>query len=74
MNKEQIEIEVTPNERVLLDALAKQSGKGISEFILDCVHQQISLLKETSDLNAMVSQPSKALVDLWDNDKDGAYD
>ena len=72
--RERLSVDVSPEEHRQIKAFAALQGKTIREFVLDCIKQRIRNAKEKAVLNAMVSQPSEALVELWDNDKDAAYD
>ena len=72
--RERLSVDVSPEEHRQIKAFAALQGKTIREFVLDCIKLSLRNAKEKAILNAMVSQPSEPLVELWDNDKDAAYD
>ncbi len=72
--RERISIDVTPEERRRVKAVAALSGKSVKEFVLESIHEKIAREIEARDLTAMMTYPCSALEDLWNNDQDAVYD
>ena len=53
---------------------ANSKGKSIEEFVLESINNQILLESEQEYANSLSQKTSLLLKDLWDNDKDAAYD
>ena len=51
-----------------------EKGKSIEEFVLESINNQILLESEQEYANSLSQKTSLLLKDLWDNDKDAAYD
>lgn len=69
-----LSIDVLPEERRKIKAYAALHGQTIREYVIESVRERLRMEAEESDLLAMTMNPSKVLKDLWDNDKDAAYD
>ena len=72
--KGRLSIDVLPEERRKIKAYAALHGETIREYVLTSVRERLKEETEQADLLAMTLHPSKALKELWDNDKDVAYD
>ncbi|GAB1355372.1 MAG TPA: DUF1778 domain-containing protein [Candidatus Rifleibacterium sp.] len=72
--RERLSIDVTPEERRRVKAVAALSGKSVKEFILESIREKIAREFEERDLVAMMTYPCSALETLWNNDQDAIYD
>ena len=72
--RERLSIDVTPEERRRVKAVAALSGKSVREFVLESIREKIAREVEDRDLDAMMASPCSALEKLWDNDQDAIYD
>ncbi len=72
--RERLSIDVTSEERRRVKAVAALSGKSVKEFVLDSIREKIAREMEDRDLVAMMTYPSSALEELWNNDMDAIYD
>ncbi len=72
--RERLSIDVTPEERRRVKAIAALTGKSIREFVLESIREKIARSTEESQLQAMMTMPSSALEALWNNDQDSIYD
>lgn len=72
--RERLSIDVTPEERRRVKAVAALSGKSVKEFILESIREKIAREIEERDLVAMMTYPCSALETLWNNDQDAIYD
>lgn len=72
--RERLSIDVTPEERRRVKAVAALSGQSIREFVLESIREKIARAMEQRELEAMMSNPSSALEELWNNDQDAIYD
>ncbi|MBF0548583.1 MAG: DUF1778 domain-containing protein [Candidatus Riflebacteria bacterium] len=72
--RERLSIDVTPEERRRVKAVAALSGKSVRDFVLESIREKISREVEDRDLEAMMSYPCSALEELWNNDQDSIYD
>lgn len=72
--RERLSIDVTPEERRRVKAIAALSGKSVKDFILESIHEKIAREIEDRDLVAMMTYPCSALEVLWNNDQDAIYD
>jgi hypothetical protein len=73
-NIERLSIDVTFEEHRQIKAYAALLGKTIREFVRESIRQRLERAKEEKMLSSMTSQPSLVLQELWDNEKDAAYD
>ncbi len=71
--KGRLSIDVLPEERRKIKTYAALHGETIREYVLASVRERLHQEAEEVDLLAMTLHPSKALKELWDNDKDAAY-
>ena len=53
---------------------ANSKGKSIEEFVIESINNQILLESEQEYANSLSQKTSLLLKDLWDNNKDAAYD
>lgn len=72
--RERLSIDVTPEERRRLKAVAALSGKSIRDFVLESIREKIAREVEDRDLESMMNHPCSALEELWNNDQDAIYD
>lgn len=72
--RERLSIDVTPEERRRVKAVAALSGKSIRDFVLESIREKISRVVEERDIDAMMTYPSSVLEELWNSDEDSIYD
>lgn len=72
--RERLSIDVTPEERRRVKAVAALSGKSVRDFVLESIREKIAREVEDRDLDAMMTYPCSALEELWNNDQDAIYD
>ncbi|MBF0407606.1 MAG: DUF1778 domain-containing protein [Candidatus Riflebacteria bacterium] len=72
--RERLSIDVTPEERRRVKAVAALSGKSVRDFVLESIREKISREVEDRELDALMSYPCSALEELWNNDQDAIYD
>lgn len=72
--RERLSIDVNPEERRRVKAIAALSGKSVRDFVLESIREKIAREVEDRDLDAMMTYPCSALEELWDNDQDAIYD
>jgi len=71
---DRLSIDIDPKEHIRIKTFAAVSGKTIREFVLESVREHVRQQMEAKDLHAMTIEPTAALAQLWDNEKDAAYD
>ncbi len=69
-----LNIEISPEERRKIKACAALFDMSIRDFVITCIRTFIRQETEVHDLKAMTQEPSEVLRELWDNEKDSAYD
>ncbi len=74
IKRERLSIDVTPEERRRVKAVAALTGKTLKDFVLESIREKIAKEVETRELEAMMIFPSSSLEDLWNNDMDAIYD
>jgi uncharacterized protein (DUF1778 family) len=74
VTRERLSIDVTPEERRRVKAVAALAGKTLKDFVLESIREKIAREMENRDLEAMMTFPSSALEELWNNDMDSIYD
>jgi len=72
--KERLSIDVRPEEHKLIKIYAARHGMSIRVYVLESIRQRLSQESEVKDLASMTGIVSPAFKELWDNDKDAAYD
>ena len=72
--RERLSIDVAPEMRRRVKAVAALSGKTIKDFVIESIREKIARETENHTLEAMMNHPSSALEELWSNDQDSIYD
>ncbi|MCP5048625.1 MAG: hypothetical protein GY940_15755 [bacterium] len=72
--KETLSVEVSPAEHKKIESVAVLHGNTISEYVLESIRERMRRESEAQDLLKMTTSLSPVLEELWDNDKDAAYD
>ncbi len=72
--KERLSIDVQPDEHRLIKMYAAHHGVSIRVYVLESVRKRLSEDEEVKQLSAMTTYAGTVLKELWDNDKDAAYD
>lgn len=72
--RERLTIDLTPEEHRKIKSYAAYQGKTLKEFVIESIRTRIALDSEQEDLKMLTTKPTSVLMELWDNDKDAAYD
>ena len=70
----QLTLNLSIEEQNRIKNYANSKGKSIEEFVLESINNQILFESEQEYANSLSQKTSLLLKDLWDNDKDAAYD
>lgn len=74
MKRERLTIDVMPEEHRKIKVCATLQGKTIREYILEIVRERLRMEEEERQLSTMATNIGPVLKELWDNEKDAAYD
>jgi hypothetical protein len=79
MNQQQViernlSIEMSPEEYERIKVFAAFHGNTINEYILESVRERMRQESEKKDLLKITTSISPVLKELWDNERDAAYD
>lgn len=70
----QFNLNISIDEQNKIKNYANLKGKSVEEFIIESVNNQI-LLESDQEYTSMLSKRTPLILeDLWDNEKDAAYD
>lgn len=72
--KERLSIEVSPVEHEKIKELAAFHGNSINEYIIESLRERMRQETEKKDLLQITTSVNPVLEELWDNEKDAAYD
>lgn len=75
--RERVSIDVNPEEHKRIKVCAALHGTTIREYVMECVRGRLVREKTTSEAAFSSSgrlDKDPVLKNLWDNDKDAAYD
>ena len=72
--KERLNIGILPEEHKQIKIYAALHGKTITEYVLEILRERLRQEAEERHLSAMTNFASPGLKELWDNEKDSAYD
>lgn len=70
----QLKLNLSIDEKNKIKEYANQKGKSVEEFVMESVNNQILLEADQEYTNILSKRTSLLLKDLWNNDKDAAYD
>ncbi len=73
-SKEKLSIEVSLAEHKKIEGLAALHGNTITEYVLESIREKIRREIENEDLLKLTTSLNPVLEELWDNEKDAAYD
>lgn len=76
MKRERLSIDVLPEEHKRIKAYAALHGKTIREYVVESVRERLRQEAEERELSALTMHLNQdpVLRELWDNEKDAAYD
>lgn len=76
MTRERLSIDVFPEEHKQIKVYAALHGETIREYVIRSVRERLRQEAEEGDLAALAGnlKQDPVLKDLWDNDRDAAYD
>ncbi|MBL8024309.1 MAG: hypothetical protein JNK54_08535 [Elusimicrobia bacterium] len=74
--RERVSVDVDPKEHRRIKVCAALHGMTIRKYVLESVRERLSRETEQKSVSSLSSFLSNdpVLKDLWDNDKDAAYD
>ncbi len=72
--RERLTIDLSAEEHRKIKAYAAYRGKTLREFVVESLKTQMALDAEEEDLFMMTTKATEVLQELWDNEKDSAYD
>ncbi|MDD3148825.1 MAG: DUF1778 domain-containing protein [Candidatus Riflebacteria bacterium] len=72
--RERLTIDLTPEEHRKIKSYAAFQGKTLKEFVMESIKTKMALEAEQEDLNLLTTKPTEVLMEIWDNDRDAAYD
>ena len=76
MNRDRLSIDVSPQEHRQIKVYAAMHGKTIRQYIIDSVKTRLAQEAEDKFLENLTKNFSnnEVLKEVWDNEKDPAYD
>jgi uncharacterized protein (DUF1778 family) len=76
MTRERLSIDVLPEEHKRIKAYAALHGETIREYVIESVRERLRQEAEERGLSALTMNLNQdpVLKELWDNEKDAAYD
>ncbi|MCJ7494268.1 MAG: hypothetical protein MUP68_08525 [Deltaproteobacteria bacterium] len=76
MTRERLSIDVLPEEHKRIKAYAALHGETIREYVVESVRERLRQEAEERGLSALTMNLNQdpVLKELWDNEKDAAYD
>jgi len=72
--RERMSIDVFPEEHKQIKIFAAIHGETIREYVMESVRERLSREKEDTQLMTMTTKINQPLKEIWDNEKDTAYD
>ena len=74
--RERLSIDVLPEEHRQIKVYAALHGKTIREYVVESVQERLRQEAEERELSALAMHLDQdpVLNELWDNEKDAAYD
>jgi len=72
--RERMSIDVFPEEHKQIKIFAAIHGETIREYVMESVRERLCKEKEDTQLRAMTTKIDQPLKEIWDNEKDAAYD
>jgi len=72
--RERLTIDLTPEEHRKIKSYAAYQGKTLKEFVLESIQTRMALDAEQEDLKLVMTKPTALMMEIWDNDRDAAYD
>lgn len=76
VKRNRLSIDILPEEHRQIKAYAAFHGETIREYVLESVRKRLRREKEKRELSALAMHLDQdpILKELWDNEKDAAYD
>jgi len=76
MTRERLSIDVLPEEHRRIKAYAALHGETIREYVVESVRERLRQEAEERGLSGLTMNLNQdpVLKELWDNEKDAAYD
>ena len=79
LNKQRtrLSIDISPEERRQIRLAASLHDRSIRKYVLEAIHERLARDLEAVDRDGILTLTAQAdplLAQLWDNEKDAAYD
>jgi len=71
---QRLSIDMFPEEHRKIKTYAAFRGKSIRAYVLEIIRERLRIEEEQNQLSAMTTNIGPVLTELWDNQKDSAYD
>ena len=71
--RNRLSIDIDPKEHQRIKLFATLNGTSIKEYVLTSIRERLARESEEKQLLAMTNQINPALKEVWDNDRDEAY-
>ena len=71
--RNRLSIDVEKEEHQKIKVFAALHGTSIKEYVLTSIRERLERESEEKLLSSMTSQITPVLKEVWDNDKDNAY-
>lgn len=71
--RNRLSIDIDPKNHQKIKLFATLHGTSIKEYVLISIRERMERESEEKQLQLMTSQISPVLKEVWDNDKDEAY-
>lgn len=72
--KERLSIDLPCEEHRQIKVHAARLGISIRVYVLECIRKHLAQEEEERQLTLMTTMTSPVLKEVWNNDKDAAYD
>ncbi len=72
--RNRLSIDVLPEEQKLIKIYAAYYGITIREYVLKSIKEKLERENENKELASLTHNPSAALQEIWNNNKDAEYD
>lgn len=71
--RNRLSIDINPEEHQRIKLFATLHGTSIKEYVLTSIRDRLNKESEERQLLAMTNKITPALQEIWDNEKDEAY-
>lgn len=71
---QRLSIDMFPEEHRKIKTHAALRGESIREYVLETIRERLRMEEEQHQLSAMTAKIGSVMTELWENEKDSAYD